>query len=280
MRFDKQKAFPYPVLRPSSDDYKDCEFQVTPEFEIEKDATEIGVKITYALSSDEIINEIEKGNAEYVSIISCRDTYFRSVLATKEQKQEARFAIGLLRGEVRVEPYVVVRKEITSFTARDINPEFGSGPFSFSPGDILAQDEVQVFFIDRDLFKPVTSVFELVKKESLEGAEWTISFDQDHVQIEVSPLMKEKIDNARNDNKNKVILLNSIYFAGVMQAIQKLKDTGSTGEYEGYKWAMVIRHQAHNRGWDIEAHDAYLIAERLMQHPLALLDAYIFKGGE
>ncbi len=278
MRFDKQKAFPYPVLRPSSDDYKSSEFQATAVFEIDKDATDVGLEVSYALSSEEIRNEISKGNAEYVSIISCRDTYFRSVIATREQKQKAIFKIGSLRGEVRIEPYIVVRKDISSFISTDMNSEFGHGPFSFSVGDILAQDEVQVFYIDRDFFKPVTSVFDLVKKDTLEGAEWTLGFDQDHINIEVSATMKEKIDNARNNQKNKVILLNSVYFAAVMQAIQKLKD--SSGEYEHYKWAGVIRSQAHNNGCNIETEDAYLIAERLLQYPLSLLETYIFRGSE
>jgi hypothetical protein len=280
MRFDRQKAFPYPVLRPSSDDYKDCEFQVTPEFIIEQDATEIGVKITYALSSEEIMDEIKKANAEYVSIVSCRDTYFRTILATSEQTQEARFDIGLLRGEVRVEPYVVVRKEIQSFIAQDINPEFGAGPFRFSAGDILAQDDAQIFYVDRDLFKSVTSVFDLVKSESLSGFEWTIGYSSDHVQIAVGPNVKEKIDNARNDPKNKAVLFNSILFAAVMQAIQKLKDTVESGDYDDYKWAQIIKRQLHNKGYDMMAHDAYLLAERLLQYPLALLDEYFFKGDD
>jgi hypothetical protein len=280
MRFDTQKAFPYPVLRPENDDYKESEFQAATVFKMEKDSKKVRLEISYAISSVEIENEIRGGYAEYVSIISCRDTYFRSVLSTGEKKQNIEFDIGLLRGEVRIEPYVVVRKEIPIFSSPDINLEFGAGPFRFSVGDILAQDEAQVFYIDRDYFKPVTSVFDLVKKEGLYGAEWTLAFDQDHVQIEVSPAMKEKIDNARNSQINKAILINSIYFAAVMQAIQKLKDTGQAGEFDSYRWTNVILNQIHNNGWDIASIDSYLLAERLLKYPLSLLNIYIFKGSE
>ena len=140
----------------------------------------------------------------------------------------------------------------------------------------MAQDEAQVFYIDRDLFKPITSVFELVKKDDQSDGLWTVFFEEDHVQIEVSPKMKEAIDAARNDHKKRVVLLNSIYFAAVMQAIQKLKD--SNENYDGKKWADVIRQQAHNKGINLEGHDAYYIAEQLMQQPIKLLDAYVFKG--
>lgn len=274
MRFDKYKAFPYPVLRPESDDYKDGEFQASVEFVIDND--NIKVSIGYALSAEEITSEISKGNAEYVCMISCRDTYFQRVISTPEKKIEANFDIGAMRGEVRVNPYVVVKKAIASFVALDINPEFGPGPFQFAEGDVMAQDEAQVFYIDRDLFKPITSVFELVKKDDQSDGLWTVFFEEDHVQIEVSPKMKEAIDAARNDHKKRVVLLNSIYFAAVMQAIQKLKD--SNENYDGKKWADVIRQQAHNKGINLEGHDAYYIAEQLMQQPIKLLDAYVFKG--
>lgn len=274
MKFDAQKAFPYPVLRPYSDDYKDVEFQTTVDPVVGTD--KIRLNIAYAISSEEILEEIAKGTAQYVSVISCRDTYFRSVLASSERTIEAEFDIGEFRGEVRVDPYVVVRKEIPGFESPDINTEFGIGPFKFTAGDILAQDEPQVFYIDRDLFKPVTSVFELVKRDELTGGEWTIAFEQDHIQIGVSPNMKEAIDDARNTTKNRAILLNSIYFASVMQSIEKLKD--STDEFDGYKWAEVIRRQAHNKGVTLDAHDAYQVAERLMQYPLTTLYTYVFRG--
>jgi hypothetical protein len=278
MKFDRNKAFPYPVLRPYSDDYKEVEFQATVEFEVGKE--KIIAKVGFAVSSDEIAEEINKGNAEYIATISCRDTYFQSVLASDSRKIEAEFDVGELRGEVRVNPYVVVKKDIQKFVSPDINSEFGDGPFSFVVGDILAQDETQVFYIDRDLFKPVTSVFELVKKEGKTEGEWSITFDEDHVQIEVSPKLKESIDNARNDKNKRVVLVNSIYFAAVMQAIQKLKDEESRATYEDKKWAQIIIAQAHNKGCDLNAHDAYLIAERLMHQPIKLLETYVLKGGE
>lgn len=273
MKFDTQKAFPYPVLRPYSDDYKEADFQVVADVSV--DEKRIKIDLEYALSSDELRYQIGKRAAEYVSVISCRDTYFRSVVTSRSESAIAEFEHSDLRGEVTINSYIVVKKKIAVFTAKDINLEFGGGPFSFSGGDILAQDEPQIFYIDHDFFKPVTSVFDLVKSDSLSGGEWLISFEQNHVQIKVSSNMKETIDNARNDRKNKVILINSIYFAAAMQAIQKLMET--PGEYDEYKWAEVIKRQAHNKAIDLETHDAYQIAERLLEHPLQLLSNFIFQ---
>jgi hypothetical protein len=277
MKFDKNKAFPYPVLRPYSDDYVDVEFQATVEFVVSKEV--IQVKVDYALSSDEISAQIEKGNAEYVAAISCRDTYFQSVLKSASRESSAEFQIGQLRGEVRVNPYVVVKKKIPAFSSPDINPEFGKGPFLFVPGDVLAQDDAQIFYIDRDLLKPITSVFDLVKKDDQDDGIWTVGFDDEHIQIEVSPKMKEAIDNARNSKTNRVVLVNSIYFAAVMQAIQKLKDEETRSTYENRKWAQIMLGQIHNKNLDINSSDSYLIAEKLMQQPIKLLDTYLFQRG-
>lgn len=274
MKFDRNKAFPYPVLRPHSDDYINVDFQTTVDYSVGKE--KINAEITYAISSDEIVREISKGRAAYVSIVSCRDTYFQRVLCSQQQVIQAEFSIGDFRGEVRVDSYVVVRNKLVKFSSPDINTEFGPGPFKFDPGEILAQDETQVFYIDRDLFKPVISVFDLVKKEELSDGEWTIDFEEDHVQIEVSPKMKASIDDARNSQKNRIVLLNSIYFSAVTQAVQKLKELPD--DCEGKKWAEIIKRQAHNKGCDLDSHDAYLIAERLMRHPFSLLDTYVFKG--
>jgi hypothetical protein len=276
MKFDKSKAFPYPVLRPYSNDYIDADFQATVDFAVDTDS--VSVIVSFALSSNEIAETIRSGKAEYIVIISCRDTYFQSVLKSKENIINSTFEKGSLKGEVTVNPYIVVTKQINSFVSQDINPEFGLGPFKFDEGDILAQDDAQIFYLDKELFKPITSVFDLVKKEDLIDGLWTISFDQDHIQIQVSPKMKESIDSARNDSRNRVVLVNSIYFAAIMQAIQKIKEERDT--YENRKWAQVFLSQAHNMNIDFDRDnkEAYYIAEMLLREPLKRLNELVFKG--
>lgn len=274
MKFDRNKAFPYPVLRPYSDDYIDVEFQATAEFEIT--ATSVDVHIQYALSSPEIAEQIETGNASYVAVVSCRDTYYRKVVASQEPKLDISFDPGILRGEVAVDSYVVVIREIKDFTSPDINPEFGKAGFAFTPGDVLAQDETQISYIDRDLFRPVTSVFDLVQNERLEGGAWQLNLDEDHVRIEISPSMKEVIDDARNDTSKRVILLNALYFPAVTQALQELKS--SKGAYQDKRWAAVMEQKLHHAHCSLDQHEPYVLAQRLMKHPLQVLENYVLKG--
>ncbi|QKO21975.1 hypothetical protein [Rhodoferax sp. BAB1] len=274
MKFDRNKAFPYPVLRPHCNDYIDVEFQTTVEFVIEKES--VTVEVSFATSSDELINEVVAGRAKYVAIVSCRDTYLRAVISSAEPHVSQELGAGVLRGEVKVDTYIVATVAISGFKSSDINPEFGKTEFDFSPGDVLAQDEPQSFFIDRDLFKPVTSIFDLVKNDALSGGEWRVGFEENHIQIEVSGQMKDAVDSARNSKNNQVILLNSIYAAAVTQALQKLKESSS--DYEDKRWSAVLRGQLHNAGWDLNATEPYILAQRLMKYPMTLLQTYVFKG--
>ncbi len=275
MKFEPQTAYPYPVLRPNNDDYLGVEFQSTVDFTIAKGDDNVTAKARFDISSEDIMNEIEKGTAAFFLVFACRSTYYRKTVASTKATLETSIPIINLKDEVRIESYVVATQDINSFTSQDINAEFGEGPFMYKKGYILAQDEHQVFYIDKDVFKPVTSVFDLIKNDSLIGSEWKIGFDQDHVEIAVSPDMKEKIDSARNSASNKAVLINSIYFASVMQAIQMLKEGN---DYDDYQWARVIRRQSHNSGIDIGSNLSYYSAERLMKLPLSLLDTYVFKG--
>jgi hypothetical protein len=75
MKFDKHKAFPYPVLRPGSDDYSDVEFQVMVDFTISGHS--VTANVMFANSCEEIAHQIETGKAAYVCVISCRDTYIQ-----------------------------------------------------------------------------------------------------------------------------------------------------------------------------------------------------------
>ncbi len=276
MRFDSQKAFPYPVLRPHSDDYYQGVFEAIVDVYVDNKGVEVAVQFT--LSVDEILDLVREAKASFLLVVSCRDTYFREVLVCNDLIFTQSVDINHLRGEVVVEPYVVANEVIGCFSSQDINLEFGNGPFRFNQGDVIAQDEPKVFYIERDYFRPITSVFDLVKKDDLNTNEWTVSLSQDRVYIEVSGKMKETIDRIRSAKENRAILLNSIYFATVVHVVQQLKD--AYGEYECYHWAEVVKRQIHNKGIDLDSTDAYRIAQVLMENPLGILDNYVFRGGE
>lgn len=272
MQFDTLRAFPYPVLRPDIDDYLEGDIQVVVDFSPSGDGQEITAKVSFTLSVPEIDALVAAGQAQYAVVFACRDTYFRHVAERDHADFDVTFPPGHLRGEVQVYPYVTAVAPITDFTSLQINPEFGSGPFAFEIGSVLAVDRPQIVYIDRDVFRPITSAFVLVKNENLTGAEWRVDTTGDKVAIQVSDQLKVRIDAARNTNSNRAVLLNSIYFAAVMHCIALLQQPDPPDN----RWAKVFEQKAHNAGIDLATHDAYLAAERLLQMPFRLIDTYLF----
>jgi hypothetical protein len=90
----------------------------------------------------------------------------------------------------------------------EINEDFGKGPFKYTRGDIIAQDEPEAFYFGHEFFTPLTSVFTMVQNGSLSYGEWKLDADSDQVGIEVNPKMKDKFDRARATGSNRQILLN------------------------------------------------------------------------
>jgi hypothetical protein len=273
MQFDRQRAFPYPVLRPDVDDYTDGDFQVTVDVRPASSDMAVLAHFQCVLSVAEISHEIEAGNASFAIVVSCRETYYREVIFAKDNSIERQFTGGSLRGEVQISPYVISQKKINSYFCKLINMEFGPGPFAFQPGSVLAVDEPKIIYIERDVFRPITSIFELVLDQNIPGSECRVRFNQSKVSIALGAAMKETVDLARSSSRNKAVLINSIYFAAVMQCIRNLRDGQ---DYDDYRWAQIIRQQCHNMGIDLAAEDEYLVAERLMRFPLGLLAAYVF----
>lgn len=271
MQFDTQRAFPYPVLRPDIDDYVDGEFQATVDLYGQEG--EIRAECLYQLSVDEIVGEVKKETAKFVTVFSCRDTYRREVCATGKTSDEFKFPAGVFRGEVLVSSYVVAESDIIGFKSDLINDEFGFGPFYFKSGSVLAIDEPKVVHIERDNFRPISSVFELVQKPGIPSSEWQINFDAQKVQIAVNPDTKIKIDAARNSKHNQIILLNSVYFAAIMQAIRVLREGD---DYNDYRWASVFHQKLQNMELKIDSMEEYKLAQTLLHSPLSLLEQYIF----
>ena len=277
MQFDTLRAFPYPVLRPDIDDYVDGDIQVTAEFEPSDDGQEVRASVEFHLSVDELQAEVIAGRARYVIVFACRDTYFRHVETTNKLKFEVTFPAGSLRGEVQIFPYISAVKPIKNYGSAWINPEFGPGPFAYPVGAVLALDRPQVVYIDRDVFKPLSSIFAIVKDDNIVGHEWQVRTNDDKVHILVSAELKALIDTARNNKSHRAVLMNSIYFAAVMHCLTHLKH----GDHaEETRWGRVITQKCHNEGINLAEHDEYLLAERLMKSPFRLVDAYVFQGIE
>lgn len=272
MKFDLQRAFPYPVFRPDNNDYVDGDFQAETTFNINESTRGLRAEVTWDLSIREIQELIQMGKASFVLVISCRATFLRHVEIRNESPFHIDFEPGQLKDDIRVFSFVASREKINDFKCEWINAEWGESAFSFEPGALLAMDRPKEIFLDTDLTKKITSVFQLVKDESVEKYQWEVDANDDFVKIRVNPYMKEKIDIARNVKENKAILINSIYFSTVMQCVMLLKS--DPDEYENYRWAKIMNYQIDSLS-SLDKEEI-VIAQDLLNSPLKKLETYVF----
>lgn len=273
MRLDPQKAYPYPVIRATHDDFHGESFSAEPQFILEEARAKL--TIDYELSSKPIQREIEAGKATYLSVVSCRNTFFHQVYRSDKAKENNIFIdIDQLKGAVKVESFVYILEK-TSIESININKEFLNNSantksiFDYSKGNIIAQDNEYSFYIDIDLFKPLSSIFILEVSEDLSHGEWEVFSDTDKVVIKVARNIKKIEESLTNYKLGKSILINSIYFAAVMHLIDQIK--GDEGIIDQYLWARVVDLRMTLKDCNIE-HDSYSIASKLMDYPFSRLE--------
>jgi hypothetical protein len=272
MKFDLQRAFPYPVLRPESNDYIDGDFQTEATFRTNDDSHALCVDVMWTLSVPEIQELIDSNQASFVLIISCRATFLRHTEQRNESEFSVFFEAGQLIGEIKVFSFIATKEKIDGFKCEWVNKEWGDTAFSFEPGALLAMEKPREIYLDKDLTKKITSVFRLVQDDNMDRYKWKIDADDDVVKIRVNSFMKEKIDLARNSEKNKSILLNSIYFGAVMQCITFLKSEAE--EYDNYRWAKIMKYQIEELS--SFGKEESIIAQDLLYSPLKKLETYVF----
>ena len=272
MKFDLQRAFPYPVLRPENNDYVDGDFQTEATFKITGNRG-LCVEVAWNLSVPEIQQLIDDYKASFVLVISCRASFLRYIKATKESNFSISFESGELKGDVRVFSFIATKQQIEGFRCEWINKEWGETPFSFELGALLAIDKPQEVYLDTELTKKITSVFHLVQDNNMEKYKWKVDLEDDFVKIRVSPFMKEKIDIARNTKENQALLLNSLYFAAVMQCVTALKNEDNE-TYSSRRWAKIMQSQIDALSSLDRAES--VITQDLLYSPLEKLETYVF----
>ena len=269
MKFDSQSAFPYPVLRSDNNDYVGEDFTVKSEISATNDI--VLISTTFSLTCSEILELISNGYATYGTLVTSKETFEQRFFESNTSFSEFKINSQELRGRVSIEPYVIAKKLINNFESSSINNEFGFGPFSFEPGEVLAQAPPSNFSISRDYFKPLQSIVKINLNDSLAKGEWNIKLEGDYIVVDVSKYIHNIYNKSKNSIKGKHVMLNSIWFAVFVHAVEVLKS--SDGVYNGYIWADVVSGKINNLGIDKDSQDSYKIVTTLLNNPLLRMDS-------
>ena len=275
MRYDSNKMWQYPVLRPESDDYPTSELQVTVDVQRMKDSTALRTTVDFALGDGDLSKLIENHLAQYMVVVRCSKTYFRQMTPTFSERLVFDIPANQVFGEIEISPYIVAVDEILNFRAAGWHEDYNSISMSpLGPGAVLALDIPKRYHIDNAEELTVNSILE-VQPGNPEKGQWDCDFDAERVKITMSNEDYQKFCFARQERIGRVeqaYVLNSIYFPAIYHILITADAEEST--YMERRWYRALD----KRLEEIEAgtlgetgRNRLQDAQRLLENPFSRL---------
>jgi hypothetical protein len=276
MKFDRQKSFGYPVLRPFSNDYVDCTFEPILKVAKSDDGSALNVDYHFLCSANELLALIQSGKADYVLSAVCTETRYDHIVATGDPKGNIKLPKESLRDRLTIRTFIVAKQSITNYKSEFFHPEYGDSKFDLTVGDVLACGVERSYFTEREVFENITSIFTYQVRDDLADGMWGLDYTDDKVSILANQSQLNILRHAEQNSNNVSILVSSIFTPAVMQLLTALIQDSTL---IGYRWAQVLTAKMTNEdlGELNENSDTLEIAQRLSNLPLNELTNNIFQ---
>ena len=277
MKYDPNKSFGYPVLRPNSNDYINSGFQCRIEFNLDSQNTsQFIINYGFDCSIKEIVSAIESGKAAYWIKVSCRETFFNQI---QEVASEGSLVVegNLLHKTIEITGSIIAKRQFSLFSKK-INSEFRYHEFTVEEGQVIAIDEPRNYVVDKECWKPLTSIFEYKPKDDLKPGEFIIDLEGINGNVEILANKEQclKFQSLQNVQDGKFILLNTVFFLAVLEMVKGI--TENSDLYEDKKWARVLRAKASSKNIEFTKGQEILQTHRLLERPFEKLVENFFKG--
>lgn len=270
MRISPESRFPYPVLAANTTDYGDSEFSVELRVTEEPSTGRVTVHYVVHLDQPEIKGEVDRDRAQVGVFITCQRTYYNSFHPVTGSKGELAVDRGSLRGEVVLRPMITVSAPIDGFRPSGLHPEFGSDPWEFAPGQVLAYGDESIIDVGLDKLTPLETIFTLEQNSSVPEGETRVDPGPDKIAILASPGTFRAIHSFRGTRGGRSVLLNAVYLPAVMTVLGAIR----TGDHKGARWYRTLSAKCNQLGIDLESGapvEGLADAQALLKSPLKRL---------
>ena len=268
MKFDPQKSFGYPVLRQFSEDYIGRTFE--PELRLKRAVDGSALEIHYDLHcSSEYLNSLVRDEkAVFVVRVTCPQTFYEGMHITRIKKDVVVVPKEEIRHLVTLGAYIVAKTVIEDFSLDEFNSEFEGAQFEIGEGDVLACIEERDYYIGREVFENISSIFLLAVQDDLPDGIWTIDYESEKVSIRCNANQEKILNIASQRTTQQPIILASVILPAVIQLLDALITHHS--DYCDKRWAQVIlgRIQNEQLGHLDTSTDTLRLAQRLCDTPL------------
>lgn len=159
----RYKLYPYPVLTPYSDDYRQGIFDT--DIDIVNDGYNVRVDLLANLTSNGLKELIKSGTAKYVYHLECAQTGFRRVVITDKISESYPIDNRLVSGKLQICPFVVAVEDIFGYTTDDFHEDYLGVPFDIEAGCVMAVGTMITADISKDTddLANTPSIFSIIR---------------------------------------------------------------------------------------------------------------------
>lgn len=242
MKWEETKSWPYPVLRPSNDDYQKAAFEVTVEVARLRDTTAAEVDAEFALGDSDLLGLVERGAAEYLLLVRCSTTHYRGEFRSPEPHIRRQFKNGILAGRVEFAPFLVASDDLHDFRAKRWHSDYADVTPKFDAGSVLAIDRPYTCWIDTADEEPVTSMFR-VTRGNVPAGQWRCEPQEEYVALELCDSDFKLLNDARGrigSTPELAYLINGIYLPALIWLLCEADASSGEGDYADMRWYSAL----------------------------------------
>lgn len=193
------RTYPFPVLRPDSDDFIDAEFSVDCETEL-LPTDKYSLVFSIVNTCPELKALVEDGKAVYTLRIICKTTMYRKTVTFIDEKYTVEIPRTDLLNEVSIYPMIISLEDIDNYSCDAFNPDYKGVSISVSVGDSLGVAKPICFDAQpqNEIGETPESIIKFGLLSNQETVCVSVADDSDYIYIKLRDDMRQKVFHLSN----------------------------------------------------------------------------------
>lgn len=240
MKYNRNKAWPYPVLQSNErdGDYPRHAFEVESSLEIDSGSGSVTVRCEFMLGHRGMERLIKEQRAQYVLVVRSPATHYRGEFTSFTPEIEYTFLHGQLGGHVELIGFVVAKKPTLNFSLKGWNKEYRSREYNIDESAVLAIDQPWGTWLDQTADGPLQSIFELRPVKDKGKIRWRCNLDSERIQLEMTEVAAEQFKSARTiaetDPHALSQVMNGVYLPALIHVLELGDRDAAESDVHGY----------------------------------------------
>jgi hypothetical protein len=266
----KGRAFPYPVLGPSSDDFSDGVLRL---LDATADAApeRYSIRFRFDLTHPDLLAMVSNGTANAAVIVECRQNLYRRRYSVQVGRNKMEIPADELRGIVQVTPVISASCDLNDYRPQALNPDYSEMQIRVPRHGLLAYGLNLEFIAEprADRLRRISSIMRVSQKDDA-GRGLKINIGGDRIHVEVSPEVFRVYHGVVASRQGSAILSSMLVLPVLVDVFHKIKGADHVG-FEDLRWFQVVRARLREIKHPCEALDfePIIAAQALLDSPFA-----------